>query len=77
MNTFTTALLLAAGTLGACNSSPVSHDSPETNTPPPPDTTAVVDTTRRTGGAVPFVAPTKARRVLGPQTPSPPASRTR
>jgi hypothetical protein len=79
MNALTAALLLTvAGTLEACNGSPVTQDSPQTNLPPAPDTTAVADTTAaaRTGGAVPFVSPTQAGRLLGPRSPSPPASRT-
>ncbi|MBF9223024.1 hypothetical protein [Hymenobacter ruricola] len=79
MNPFLAALLLAAaGTLGACNDSPVAHDAPAT-TPPPVPAAPAPDTTSpgRAGRAVPFVNPTKVGRVLGNRTPSPPASRTR
>lgn len=65
--------------LGACNSpvadQPITGDQPA----PPADSIAPPDTvaTRPVRSAVPFVSPTKVGRVLGEQSPSPAASRTR
>ncbi len=83
MKYFPAALCFAVGgALGACNSSPAVNDQPVAATSPAPaDSVVVVDTLAASGhgtrGAVPFVAPTKLGRILGSQSPSPPASRTR
>ncbi|WP_210518844.1 hypothetical protein [Hymenobacter terricola] len=64
--------------LGACNG-PSSHQPITGNHPAPPvaDSLTASDTSAFTPGhAVPFVSPIKAGRVLGEQSPSPPASRT-
>ncbi|SFQ25415.1 hypothetical protein [Hymenobacter arizonensis] len=80
-------LLVAAGAwLAACNGpaaeSPVAQDAPATaSAPTPAPATATeadtVQMSRPASNPVPFVTPSKAGRLLGPQTPSPPASRTR
>ena len=76
-NPFAALLLTGLGMLGACNSSPASHQPITGNHPAPPVPVAAADTNRRvSGGAVPFVSPTKAGRVLGSSSPSPPESRT-
>ncbi|WP_426058197.1 hypothetical protein [Hymenobacter sp. B1770] len=74
-------LLIAGGAwLAACNGpaaqSPVEGDAPASAATP----TVMPDSTRKgqsSSGPVPFVNPTKAGRLFGPQTPSPPASRNR
>lgn len=71
-------LLVVSSALVACNGTPsVNHQPVTGDHPAPADTTAGLDTTATGTGAVPFVPPTKAARVLGSQSPSPPASRTR
>ena len=77
MNKLIPALLIATASalLGACNNTPATSDHPA-----PPAPAVATDTTASApsaGGAVPFVNPTKVGRVLGSQSPSPPASRTR
>lgn len=79
MNQCLAALLLAVvGVLAACHDSPSVHDQPITgNHPAPVAAGATRDTVAtKPGGPVPFVNPTKVGRVLGSQSPSPPASRT-
>ncbi len=82
MNKLFPALLIASAStlLGACDNAPATS-VPTTGDHPAAVTSAVTaDTTAPTpptGGAVPFVNPTKVGRVLGSQSPSPPASRTR
>lgn len=73
-------LLAGLGTLAACDSAPsTSATQPDSRaTPPPP--ALLPDTTRpasQANGKVPFVPSTKIGRILGSQSPSPPASRTR
>jgi hypothetical protein len=79
MNQYFALLLLAmSSTLVACHDTPSENDQPITGDHPAPVDTAVArDTTAMGTGAVPFVNPTKVGRVLGSQSPSPPASRTR
>ena len=75
-------LLLLAGTgLVACNG-PAAQQPPTAAAPPPTVSAAAPDTAapRRAqppAGPVPFVNGTKVGRLLGPQSPSPAASRTR
>ena len=70
-------LLLAGTGLAACNGP--AAQSPTAAAPAPaaaPDT-AALRPSRPATGPVPFVNGTKVGRLLGPQTPSPAASRTR
>jgi hypothetical protein len=79
MNQYFAGLLLAvSSTLVACQDTPsVNHQPITGDHPAPVDTVAGLDTAAiKPGTPVPFVPPTKAERVLGPQSPSPPASRT-
>ena len=69
----------AIGWLTACDgpssqAPPTKNTAPVVASPPPPDTTRPA---KAAGRPVPFVSPTKVGRLLGPQTPSPPGSRTR
>jgi hypothetical protein len=68
---------VVAGTLlGSCQDKPSQPTAADTAAAPAADTTA--DTLKQTRGPkekVPFVAPTKIGRILGDQSPSPPASR--
>lgn len=73
-------LLLAGPGLAACNG-PAGQAPPATATAPGPQApapdSAAARLARPAPGPVPFVNGTKVGRLLGPQTPSPPATRTR
>jgi hypothetical protein len=82
MNKLFPALLItiASTLLGACDNAPSTSVPITGNHPTAPKPVVAADTTVSTppaGGAAPFVNPTKAGRVLGSQSPSPPESRTR
>jgi uncharacterized lipoprotein YbaY len=82
MNTFVGALLGSA-LLGACQDKPSQPTAPAAVAPAavaPASADTATDTLNRVRAPrqpVPFVAPTKIGRILGDQSPSPPASRTR
>ena len=76
MMAFAGALVVADLLLAACQDKPSQPAATTEVSAPVADSTA--DTLRRVrtpSSKVPFVAPTKIGRVLGPKSPSPPASR--
>lgn len=82
MNHLFSTLLIATASLllGGCNDAPSTRVPVTGDRPAAPTPAVAADTTAPTpsaSGAVPFVNPTKVGRVLGSQSPSPPASRTR
>lgn len=72
---FAGAFLVAGALLGACQDKPSQPTNTEAAAPVADSTADTLKRVRTPGGNVPFVAPTKIGRVLGPTSPSPPASR--